>query len=456
MNHSIFLILVQLSFCLNLFGQEYQKVITVQSPFYKSIDHVLMSADGKTIIAVDKDGHLFSWDAFSGSLSRIMRTFKSNIDKIAISPDNKLIATFSNYQIFLWDNEKGVQLNTLNVSGNSTGLLFHPSNKTLYYALYNDVFKVAISNFSNPVKIYSTSNTITSLNITEDEKIILISESGNLTLMNLDEQKIKNELSVCPQIKQVGISQNFIICLCSDSNIYSFTLKENILKNTEVIQMPDATYVSLLPDKNRVLLIVLDETRKLIWKTKNEKLINAKGLPENITALNFGADKNHLITGSNDGSVSVFKIPGIADEKDTPLNETTSRTSTAEKLELTAAGLPKTLNNRTVKLHPPVEVKSTQIELLIWDDEHVDSDTISLNFNGKWILENYMVTHEKKKLTVTLERGKPNFLIMHAHNLGTFPPNTAAVSFNDGNKDQVLTLKSDLKRSDALHFIIKD
>ena len=42
---------------------------------------------------------------------------------------------------------------------------------------------------------------------------------------------------------------------------------------------------------------------------------------------------------------------------------------------------------------------------------------------------------------------------MHALNLGKVPPNTAAISINDGAKKKIITLVSDLKKSGAVEII---
>jgi hypothetical protein len=102
-----------------------------------------------------------------------------------------------------------------------------------------------------------------------------------------------------------------------------------------------------------------------------------------------------------------------------------------------------------------VGISSSRLEISVWDREAVDGDTISLNLNGKWILENYGLGKNKLKIPVELNPNTNNYLILYAHNLGKKPPNTAAVSFVDGNKEKVLTIKSDLKQCGAINFVYK-
>ena len=60
---------------------------------------------------------------------------------------------------------------------------------------------------------------------------------------------------------------------------------------------------------------------------------------------------------------------------------------------------------------------------------------------------------EKKEIEIQLKAGS-NIIVMHAINLGKIPPNTAAMSINDGTtKKRVTTLVSDLSESAALELI---
>ena len=119
---------------------------------------------------------------------------------------------------------------------------------------------------------------------------------------------------------------------------------------------------------------------------------------------------------------------------------------------MTSGGIPVSINGRKVHAQQPVEVSSSTLDIYVWDNEREDGDTISLNLNGQWLLQNYGITAEKKKLTISLIQDKANYLVLYAHNLGKFPPNTAVVSFNDGTSEKTLTLESDLKQCGAVAF----
>ncbi len=96
-----------------------------------------------------------------------------------------------------------------------------------------------------------------------------------------------------------------------------------------------------------------------------------------------------------------------------------------------------------------IESNSGTARIQVWDDRTVDGDIISIYHNGKLVEENIYLLKEKKKLFVTLERGK-NVIVMHAVNLGETPPNSAAMSVNTGDKQYSMVLTSDTKKSESV------
>jgi len=89
----------------------------------------------------------------------------------------------------------------------------------------------------------------------------------------------------------------------------------------------------------------------------------------------------------------------------------------------------------------------------VYDHEEFDHDTIDLNFNGKWILKNQLISKEPIRLYLPLVKGKENYLILHAVNLGTKPPNTCAIRYQTKNgKYDVIVLHSDFNQSEMIQI----
>lgn len=126
------------------------------------------------------------------------------------------------------------------------------------------------------------------------------------------------------------------------------------------------------------------------------------------------------------------------------------------RLEKNKNGEPTELNERTILKTKTVHVKVDSIILKVWDNgAHIDGDSISINLNGEWILKDYKLRRKQHEIVVPLERRSNNYIILYALNLGTSPPNTAAVIIYDGNRQKVMRLSSDLNTCGAINIINK-
>lgn len=108
-----------------------------------------------------------------------------------------------------------------------------------------------------------------------------------------------------------------------------------------------------------------------------------------------------------------------------------------------------TQEHREVRVSRVVEVQKPNIRIKVWDSGTVDGDIVTLFLNGKKILDKYRVNKSPLAIPVMLNEDN-NFLILHAEDLGSIPPNTIAVSVDDGTKEQRIVLSSDLKVSGAI------
>ena len=107
-----------------------------------------------------------------------------------------------------------------------------------------------------------------------------------------------------------------------------------------------------------------------------------------------------------------------------------------------------TASNRTIR------VDSAKIEMNLYDHMIQDGDILSLNFNGDWILENHSLESKPKKLKLQLNQTGKNYLLLHAENVGTRPPNTMAISYYYKGKKKQIMLKSDLNSSELIEIVI--
>ncbi len=98
-------------------------------------------------------------------------------------------------------------------------------------------------------------------------------------------------------------------------------------------------------------------------------------------------------------------------------------------------------------------IQSREATIYLWDHAAVDNDTVSVNVNGQWLVENYKLDKSKYAIKVRFEPGD-NYVMLYAINLGTQPPNTASITIDDGIKPQTLQLRSTLRNCGMLRIYV--
>ena len=92
----------------------------------------------------------------------------------------------------------------------------------------------------------------------------------------------------------------------------------------------------------------------------------------------------------------------------------------------------------------------------MYDDGDVDNDIVSVYYNGVQVITKKSLSTNPLSLTLTVEPGKSNELVLFAENLGNIPPNTALMIINDGPNRHEVRLSSDMKNNAAVKFELKN
>ena len=116
---------------------------------------------------------------------------------------------------------------------------------------------------------------------------------------------------------------------------------------------------------------------------------------------------------------------------------------------------PITLKNRTVvmsdKKHQ-ILVDDINPTLEIFDHLKQDGDIISLNFNGDWIFQNLSLERKPRKFILKLNDKGKNFLILHAINEGSVPPNTIGINYVHKGRKKRYIMQSNLRTSQMVEI----
>ena len=115
-----------------------------------------------------------------------------------------------------------------------------------------------------------------------------------------------------------------------------------------------------------------------------------------------------------------------------------------------------TFETRVIKDIKTINVKNKKITVDLYDDGDVDNDIVSVYFNGVAVVSKKPLSTNPLSLTLNIEPGKPNELILFAENIGNIPPNTALMIINDGPNRYEVRLSADLKNNAEVKFELKN
>lgn len=119
----------------------------------------------------------------------------------------------------------------------------------------------------------------------------------------------------------------------------------------------------------------------------------------------------------------------------------------------TVAALPENLRNRRViQRQHAIIADGPDCMLELYDNQEEDGDIVSINYNGVWVIENYLLRKEALKIPVLLNKDGENFLLLHAENTGKVPPNTIAINYIYKGKKKRVVLNSSLKESEMIRI----
>ena len=115
--------------------------------------------------------------------------------------------------------------------------------------------------------------------------------------------------------------------------------------------------------------------------------------------------------------------------------------------------VPEQINDRNVIVRQQsIKVDKTEFTLQIYDHKEIDGDIISVNLNGKWIIEKQELKNRPFKFKIKINPKGENYILLHAENLGKTPPNTAAIIYYYKGKRKQVVLNSNLNESEMIRL----
>jgi hypothetical protein len=107
-----------------------------------------------------------------------------------------------------------------------------------------------------------------------------------------------------------------------------------------------------------------------------------------------------------------------------PVNPHPARLSPAEKVT----------EEITIGVEKTYTWHSDTVLLAVWDGGSIDGDRITILYNSKKVLDNYLLAADKKLLRLPVSPTGTDILVIAANNEGSEPPNTANLLLTDGTQ----------------------
>lgn len=122
----------------------------------------------------------------------------------------------------------------------------------------------------------------------------------------------------------------------------------------------------------------------------------------------------------------------------------------------TVLELPETVKDRKVKKSTvKMSADAGILKLRFYDHILLDGDRISLNFNGDWILEDHSLESKPVELELQLNKEGMHYLLIHAVNVGSKPPNTVGIEYELDGETYKKLLQSDMDSSEMIQIEVK-
>ena len=399
--------------------------------------------------------------------------YQEDSEIISFTPNNRIILS-GDYsgKLNLWDLKHQTIIKSINAHSRPINSIKFSENGK----------KCTTCSSDSCVKIwdFNSGRLIDSIKIQSIPQIAIFNKSENGYLIfdedgNVFEKKFRNKKLA----KKFTNEQKFLDAILSHDKNYIITCDEKSLKMKDYYS-GDLTWEIEHPTKNIFSKVQIHSKDTLVLWSKNGNInfweienknplleINATNL-HNRLSINRHCDI--IISGYYKDRPFLINLNEIDFSEDYKTDFVIANTflSSLNKKYLVSSGTKRRHRLMEIKKHKffPISVQkrkvadkkefltdSRYVVLEIWDNAQIDGDTVSLNFNGKWILKDYGLVRGKKQVFLKLDEGQSNELIFYAKNLGKISPNTTAITLIDRKDKKEFEINSNLDENGKITLI---
>ncbi|MCF8258325.1 MAG: hypothetical protein K9J06_12290 [Flavobacteriales bacterium] len=454
---------------------------------YSSVSDLRYSKDGRLIVTAANDGHVNVWDAASGkSVSRI-KTSEDASDRLnihfalfsddgqlvyfggddrklkmalvggdepfrtiytdrkypvrcaALSPDGKEIVFAAGQYLIVLDlasnrvvreyNTGTCVINALNFSSNGTELLSWCANARV------DMRDSKSFQLKTSFRSGSGERKFSNMAVTDDGRYIITGDhASRFQMWDLEGKRL---------VMDAGADQGTILDFDVHTSSPTHLLSASLDRTVKLWKIGDK---------------VLDETAK-----KKKPEVVQEPVPQMVILTQSETQDDFSPMAVREeapltNNAVVMKQPEVQ-----PQPEVETRPEVIESVQEPVAGavndsisvVPAHLNGRRInpiRNEHRLNLMNRNLTFIIWDAQVVDGDIISIYINDECILSEHTIVTERKSVSFDASGFSKVYLYLHAHNLGTIPPNTATMMVSDGTQEIQVELRSDLTGSAAMEL----
>ena len=417
-------------FSLNVFSQNIELIESFIG-YQEDSEIISFTPNNRIILSGDYSGNINLWDLKYQTLIKTIKAHKKPINSIKFSENGKSFSTCSmDSSVKIWNFNSGEIIDSVKL-------------KTIpQIALFNK----------------------------KENGYLIFTEEGDVLEKKFRYRKLSKKFST---------EENFLDAILSYDKKNIITCDENSLKMKNYISgeieweipHPSKNIFSKVQIHSKDTLVLWSKNGNInFWKTKKESPlleINATNL-HNRLSINKHCDI--IISGYYKDRPFLINLNEIDFSEDYKTDFVIANTflSSLNKKYLVSSGIERRHRLMEIKKHKffPISVQKRKVAdkkefttnsryviLEIWDNAQVDGDTVSLNFNGNWILKNYGLVRGKKQIFLKLEEDQSNELIFYAKNLGKIAPNTTAITLIDKNEKKEFEINSNLDENGKITLI---
>ena len=414
-----------------------QKIELIESfiGYTEKSEIISFTPNPKLIMSGDYSGNVNLWDLGEQKLLRTINAHTKPINNITFhKKKNQFLTCSQDSTIKLWSFYSNKMLDSIKIDRTPTLAIFNKNENAYLICTDDGVILKKNRKRTELTEIANIKHRINDAIFSFDENNIITCDRESIKMISLNNGEILNEIKnpYSSQFLKIDIYSGDTLISWSENGVISYWDLNNNTALTE-IRAKNAYNKLLMNQHSEIILSGYYNDRPLVINLKEIKL--EKKYSDNMIVVNTflsSLDQEFLVSADMNER---HRLMAIKEVDFSPL----------------------VIQERKLQDEKVFEINSRYVLINIWDDEKIDGDTLSINFNGKWVLKDYHLIKNPKTILLPLKKNDANEIIFHAENLGSIPPNTAAVKleYDNGTKKE-FNMRSDFDANGIIRLIHRD